>query len=148
MSMFDAESFLDATITDVQTKRPPLPAGSDWIGTIGTPKVRVNQGKADPTKTYTGVDIPVKLDTSSLKDYPESVILTYGFLLDLNDSGGIDLAPGKNGRLRTLREALGMNSPGAPFSFRSIEGRQIRVKIKHEPYEGEIYDRVDSVAKV
>ena len=58
------------------------------------------------------------------------------------------LRPGKNGKLRRYRESLDMNTPGVPFSLRQMIGRQIRVKIKHEPYEGEMYDRVDSVAKV
>jgi len=60
----------------------------------------------------------------------------------------IDWSVGKNNRLRRLREALGMNVPGQTFSMRAMQGRMVRVKIKHVPYEGDILDDIDSVSKV
>jgi len=152
MSNFDPASFLDATITEASTKRNPIPAGADVVAIIGEPKPRPWQGKADPTKSGIAMDIPMEIDLSA---YPEiaaivgvpKVFLTDSIMLDLKENGGIDLAPGKNGKLRRYREALGMNEAGQAFSFRAMQGRMIKVKIKHEPYEGELYDKVDSVAK-
>ncbi len=49
-----------------------------------------------------------------------------------------------------MREALDMNKPGEAFSIRNMQGRQIRVKIKHEEYpEGSrnLQDRIAGVAK-
>ena len=40
-----------------------------------------------------------------------------------------------------------MNTAGQAFSFRAMIGRLIKVKIAHEIYEGEVYDRVGAVAK-
>src|SRR6266404_2590594 len=155
MSIFDANGFLDATITEVQVKRPPLPAGSEWIATMGTPKIRPWQGKADPSKTGIAADVPMVIDTSpgvangSLSaDYPPAVTITYGIMLDTTAAGSIDLAPGRNTKLRQFREALGMNAPGSPFNWRAVEGRQVRVKISHRSFENELYDDTAAVAKV
>jgi hypothetical protein len=150
MSNFDPASFLDATITEPTTKRNPLPAGMDFVGIIGEPKSRTWQGKKDPTQSGIVVDVPIEIDMSAypnVKIGATRFILTDGIMLDTTEDGAIDNSPGKNGKLRRYREALGMNQAGVPFSFRAIQGRQIRVKIKHEVYEGDIYDKVDSVAK-
>lgn len=151
-STFDPSLFLDATITEASTKRNPIPAGADVTAVIGEPKSRTWQGKNDPTKSGVVVDLPLEIDLSM---YPElathvgvpKVTLTDGIMLDLTDNGQIDMAPGKNGKLRRYREALGMNVAGQPFSFRAMQGRLIKVKISHRTHEGEIYDQVDSVAK-
>jgi len=46
-SNFDPSQFLDATTTEALVKRPPLPAGQDFIGTIGEPKVRGWESKKE-----------------------------------------------------------------------------------------------------
>lgn len=150
MSNFDPASFLDATISEPTTRRNPLPAGRDFAGVIGEPQSRTWQGKADPTKSGVVVDVPIEIDMAAYPDVKigaTKVVLKDGIMLDLTADGAIDNSPGKNGKLRRYREALGMNAPGTPFSFRAIQGRQIKVKIKHRTYEGDIFDEVDSVAK-
>jgi hypothetical protein len=153
MSTFDPTSFLDATITEASVKRPPLPAGMDFVGVIGEVKSRAWQGKKDPTQSGIAINVQIEIDLSqnasvqkAMGDLP-SITLTDSIMLDLTDSGMINLAPGKNGKLRRYRDALDMNKAGEAFSFRAMSGRLIRVKIKHEAYEGDIYDKVDSVAK-
>jgi hypothetical protein len=148
MSNFDPNKFLDATITEVQTRRPNLPPGIDLIGTIGEVKITPWQGKMDPSKAGIRADVPITLDTSMVKDQPPQVTITYGIMLDLNDAGLIDLSPGRNGKLRGFREALGMNAPGSAFNWRQVQGRQVRAKISHRSYENEIYDDISAVAKV
>jgi len=147
MSTFDPSSFLDATITEVQVKRPNLPAGSDLPGEIGEVKISSWQGKTDPSKSGIRADIPIKVDTSSIPGQPPTVTLTYGIMLDLTEAGAIDLGPGKNGKLRAFREAVGMNAPGAPFNWRAVQGKLVKAKISHRPYEGELYDDIQAVAK-
>ncbi len=155
MSIFDANAFLDATITDVQVKRPPLPAGSEFIATVGAPKIVPWQKRDDPSSTGIKANVPMLIDTSTgiangslPQDYPTAVTITYGIMLDVTAAGSIDLAPGRNTKLRQFREALGMNAPGSPFNWRAIEGRQVRVKISHRPFENELYDDIAAVAKV
>jgi len=149
MSSFDPNAFLDATITEPTVKRSPLPAGQDFVGTIGAVKMRTWQGKADPTKSGIVADVPIVIDLSAYPDQKSTatVTLTDGIMLDLTDGGMIDNGKGKNGKLRRYREALDMNKPGDTFSFRAMEGRLIKVKISHRTYEGDIFDQVDSVAK-
>ena len=143
MSQFDPQSFLDATITEVSAKRQPLPAGQDFVGTIKDVKPRAWQGKKDPSQSGIAMDVQIEIP----QDSGPAVLLTDGIMLDTTEGGAIDLAPGRNGKLRRYREALDMNTAGQAFSFRAMIGRLIKVKIKHEVYEGEVYDRVDGVAK-
>jgi len=150
MSTFDPSSFLDVTITEPSVKRAPLPAGRDFVGIIGEVKARKWVGKADPSKSGVVMDVPIELDLSAYPDVnigATKVTLTDGIMLEMTDSGGIDTAKGKNGKLRRYREALEMNTAGQPFSFRAMQGRTIKVKISHRTYEGDIFDQVDSVAK-
>lgn len=154
-SAFDPSSFLDTTTTDALTRRPPIPAGKELLGIIGEPKPRQSQGKKDPNATYTFLDLPVEFDLASQDPNlaaqigQDKVTLTYGFMIDITASGGLDTSAGKNGRLRQLREALSMNVPGQTFNPRMLQGRQARFKISHRVNEmdGEIYDQIDGVAK-
>lgn len=152
-SNFDPNAFLDSTTTEALTKRPPLPAGSDFVGTILEISMRPWQGKKDPTQSGWAMDVQIEIDLTA---YPEvqkalggipKITMKDGIMLEMSASGGIDNSPGKNSKLRRYREAVGLNEAGAPFSPRMMQGRQIRVKIKHRPYEGDIFDEVDSVAK-
>ena len=146
--MFDPSTFLDATITEVQVKRPNLPAGADFVGEIGEVKITPWAKRDDPTKTGIKAEMPIKIDTSTVPGQPPTVTINYGIMLDLNESGtGIDFSPGKNTKLRQFREALGMNAPGAPFNWRAVQGKMIKVKISHRPYENELYDDIAGVAK-
>lgn len=152
MSNFDPDSFLDQSTDKPLESRTPLPAGADFTGTIQDVKAASFQGKKDPTKTYVRLDVVIEVDVTSNPGvfksvgYP-SIRLTDGVLLDTTEAGGIDWSPGRNGKLRSYREALGMNKAGDTFSPRGMVGRMIKVKIKHDPYEGVIYDRIDRVAK-
>lgn len=151
-SSFDLGTFLDASTTEALTRRPPIPAGKELLGTIGEPKPRQAQGKQDPTKVYTFLDLPIEFDLSQDPAVHQllgvdKVILTYGFPIDLSPSGGIDVTAGKNGRLRQLREALGLNVPGQPFSPRMLQGRMAKFRISHREYDNEMFDQVDSIVK-
>lgn len=154
-STFDVNLLLDATTTESFTKRPPIPAGSELVGTIGEPKIRQVQGKKDPTKNYVFLDLQIEFDLTA---YPairevvgaEKLSIQDSVILDLKDGGALDAAPGKNVQLRRYRDALGLNEPGQPFSFRMMQGRQVRVKTKLEPDANAsdvFYERVASVAR-
>lgn len=152
VSQFDPALFLDATIDQPSVKRPPLPAAMDFVGVIGEIKPRTWVGKKDPTQGGVVMDVQITIDLSA---YPEvqkliglpKVVMFDGIMLDLTANGAIDNAPGKNRRLRLYREALDMNKPGDVFSFRMMQGRMVRVKIAHEVYQGDVMDKIDSVAK-
>ena len=150
MSTFDPSQFLDLTTTEESVRRPPLPAGEILSGEIADISVRINQGKQDPSKTYTSVDVKIKFSTAHIAGQPENVTVKDGFLLDLTDAGQLDMGPGKNGRLGRYREALGMNVAGQPFSIRQMQGRPIKAAIKHRPDPNDptiLYEEVSAIAK-
>lgn len=149
MSIFDPNALLDATTTDASTRRPPLPVG-DYPATVTDVTARQWTGKKDPSKSGIALDVKLQVEVPGelqAEGQPPSLVMNDSIMLDTTPGGAIDYSPGRNGRLRIYREALGMNEAGQPFSHRSMIGRVLKVKIKHEPYEGELYDRVDSVAK-
>lgn len=153
MSQFDPSAFLDATTTEASTVRPPLPAGADLVAVIGEPKVTPWQSK-DGTKAGLRLDLPLVFDLDAYPDVKAAiggsvnkVTITDGVMLDMTEAGTIDYGPGRNGKLRRYREALGLNVAGQPFSFRMLQGRQVKAKIKHDLYEGNVYEKIDSVSK-
>jgi hypothetical protein len=68
-------------------------------------------------------------------------------MLDLTDSGQLDMAKGRNVRLGRLREALDLNAPGRPFSFAMIQGRMAKVKVGHRVDGEDIYAEVRANAR-
>lgn len=151
MSMFNPDTFLDATIEAPTEKRPPLPAG-DYTAVIGDVKSRAWQGKKDPTKSGIAWDIPLTLEIpadvqTQLGLQQPTITLTDSIMLDLTEAGTIDNSPGKNRGLRNYREALDMNKAGDVFSARKMTGQAVRVKVKHELYEDQIMERVGGVTR-
>lgn len=160
-SPFDPEAFLNSTTTEASEKRPPLPVArgplaGDYVGVLGSPKIRPWQSSKDPTKSGLALDIPIAIevppDVQAECKLKNIVQLTHGIFLDVTAAGALDYSPGANRQLRAYREATGLNTPGSPFSLRMLEGKTVRVKVKHEPWDhdgiSEMQDRVDGVAKM
>ena len=150
MSNFDPDTFLNATVTAPSEKADPLPEG-EYLGVCGKPEVRVTQGRKDPSKTYMFVDIPLSLEIPAElqveRNLPPTRRITHSFGLDVTDQGAMDNSKGKNNGMRLLREALDMNKPGDSFSLAAVEGRALRVSVKHELYNEQIQERVRGVAR-
>ena len=150
-SQFDPAQFLDASTTEANTRRPPLPSGTVLQGIILDITSRAWQGKKDPTQSGVALDIKIQCQVTpdlQSQGQPAELQMTDGIMLDLSPSGTIDMAPGKNNKLRRYRESTDLNVPGQAFSPRMLIGKVVKVKTKVEPYEGEMYDRVDSIAHV
>lgn len=153
-SAFDPQGFLDSATTEAFTKRPPLPVG-DYISVIGEIQIKTGEIKKGERsgQPYTALNVPLEVDLSGYPDAVQvvgqpKVTLFHMVMLDTKPGGGLDNGPGKNNNLRRYREALDMNKPGEAFSPRMMQGRPIRVKVKHDIYEGELQERVDSISKV
>jgi len=151
--MFDAQSFLDATISEVNEKRPPLPtesgdAGGLYTATIG--EVAAKSGDKDG-KPWLSMLVPLKIEVPpGLQDalkLPPTLTITDRAFIDLTDAGTIDNAPGKNRRQKSYREATDLNKPGDTFSWRQLTGRVVKVKVDHELYEGNIQERITGIFK-
>lgn len=154
-SAFSPEAFLDATVDQPSEKRKPLPIQNPedpaglYRGQILEVKTRAWQSKNDASKSGMAADITIEVQVplqlqQELK-LPATVRMTDGIFLDLTEDGrGFDNAPGKNRGIRVYREALDMNKPGDTFSFRKMFGQPLKVKVKHDLYEGEIYDKIEA----
>jgi hypothetical protein len=159
-SNFDPNAFLDMPVDVAFERRPPLPV-NDYTARISDLVARQWQSKdkynADGTpKSGIAYDvvlvIAIPLDVKeSLGLKQDELTLKDSIMLDMNDQGGLDSAPGANRQLRMYREALDMNKAGVPFRAREMIGRMLLVRIKHEEYplgSGNMQEKPAAVSKL
>ena len=153
MSQFDPEAFLHSTLEEPLTKRPPVYPNS-YTGIIGEPKAKQWSKQDDVTgEVRSGVvlNVPIVIELPSDEAQrvgQPKVTVTDSVFLDMKEDGvSLDAAPGKNRQLRGYREALDLNKPGDKFSYAMMQGRMVRVAIRHEQKNGETYERIGAVAK-
>ena len=152
-SIFDPAMLMDQQFADANsTVRLPIPEG-EFPAVIKETKLRVVNSK-DQTKTYLFLEVTWDLDSQELKDQLDRTDVTcrQSIILDCTSDGRIDMGKGKNIGLGRLREALGMNVPGQPFSFSMLAGAgPAKVSVKHRAAENDpeiVYDEVRGVAKL
>lgn len=139
---FDPQLFLDAQVTEVSERRPPLPTDNPhspdglYVGVAGEPVTKTGTiGKGDRTgQPWVGITVPILIDVpqqlqDALKLPPQLTVNHMGFIDMTPDNRGYDMAPGRNGFMRAWREATGLNSAGQAFSWRMLTGRPVKVKI-------------------
>ena len=148
MGTFNPEEFMNSTVEDaMSTKIIPCPAG-EWLGLIAD-EVKIKEVTSNKTgESYPVLSIIFSIDdpkvTSITERQPTKV--RYECFLDIGENGKLDIKPGKNVSLGRLREAVGLNQPGQPFSFRMLQGKTARVSVKHRTDGDAIYDEVKGVA--
>lgn len=163
MTGFNPELFLAAETSEVNTRRPAIPMenpaapdglymavitdvkmaggisdkpgdnfGKPWLQAQVTVKVQV------PQQVQDGLGITLKEGTVTLTERP---------FIALTEAGTIDNSVGKNPRQKAYREALDMNKPGDVWSWAKAIGQPIKVKIKHEMYEGNIQEKLGIILR-
>jgi len=155
-SSFDPNVFLDAQVTEVNEKRPPLPAENPstedglylaMIGEIKTATGTIEKGERSG-QPWVSMLVPLRIqvpsEVQSLGINPE-LTLTDRVFLDLTPQGALDNSKGKNRQQRVYREACDLNKPGEPFAWRMLQGRTVKVKLTHELYDGAIQERISGV---
>jgi hypothetical protein len=151
MSQFDPNTFLEMTVTDANsTVQTPVPAG-EYLAVAEKVEARPWQSPKDPSKSGMALDVTWSIDDANVKALLErdKVTVRQGIMLDMTESGGLDMGKGKNVGLGRLRAALDLNQPGQPFGFKMIEGRMARVAVSHRQDEKDaekIYAEVKAVA--
>lgn len=146
--MFDANQFLDMTVDSaMDTKAVPVPAG-EYVAVIEKVDARPWASKTDPTKSGVSLDVIWLIDDQGVKDLlgRDKVTVKQGIMLDLIESGGLDLGKGRNIGLGKLRAALNLNQPGQPFAPSMLAGRVAKVKVEHRIDGDNIYAEVKQVA--
>ena len=156
MSIFDPNTFLDVVQTEVNEKRATIPAdnpdASDGlyfavIGEIKTASGIIGKGERTG-QPWLQMVVPLKLQ---LPPQVQALGLSAEFqltdrpMLDLTPQGSIDNAKGKNNAQRLYREATGLNKPGETFAWRQMQGMQVKVKVQHELYNGNVVEKVGGV---
>lgn len=69
-------------------------------------------------------------------------------MLDIRPDGTLEFGKGRNVGLGQLREALGQNQTGRPWSFSMLGSQVGKIKVKHRIDSGRTYVEVVGVAKV
>lgn len=147
--MFSAEQFLDMQVDGaMDTKVVPVPVG-EFLGICTEVKARTWASKKDPSKSGVTLDLTWEIEDQNVKAMlgREKVTVRQGIMLDLTESGGLDIGKGKNVGLGRVREAVGLNSPGQPFSATMIVGRPAKLKVTHRVDGETIYAEVSGVTR-
>ncbi len=151
-SAFDPNSFLDSQTTEASVKRPAIPAMTELVAVVKDLKAQSGPQKGDPTKTYTAINMILEIDLTQNPGVQallglDSVMMYDIIFLDINEGDQLDMAPGRNNKLRKYREACNLNQPGQPFSPRMFMGRMIKVQIGNDVKEGEVVDYIKGVVR-
>lgn len=159
-SPFDPNQFLDAQVTEVNERRPPLPvenpATEDGLYTaligaeIKTATGTIEKGD-NAGRPWLSMIVPLEIQVpqqlrDALKLQP-TVTLVDRVFIDLTPQNTIDNAPGRNRRQRMYRDALDLNKPGDVWNWRKACGQPVKVKIEHEIYNDETMDRPGNILR-
>lgn len=149
---FDADAFLQSSVTESNdTKIIPCPVG-EFQGIIDKIQPRQWQSQ-DGTKTGVALDVIWLVEDAGARVATGRDVVTVkqGLMLDTNPQGGLDMAQGKNVPLGRLREAVGKNTPGEPFSFAMLPGLIAKISVSHRPDKNDpsiTYAEVKMVTKL
>lgn len=130
MSQFDPSTLLNASYEEsLDSRYTPVPEG-EFNAVVSKVEIREVSTKNGPGMV---LDVTWKIDDDGVREATSLAepSVRQGIFLDLTSSGGLDFSKGKNIRLGALREALGQNEPGKPWTFNSLVGQVAKVQVKH-----------------
>lgn len=141
--MFNTETFLQTTFTESSSlRREPIPVG-EYNATVENIKPEVTNNGS-----------PLLRVTWKIQDFEHDDVnnrlVDQTVWLDVTESGALDMSKGKNIGLGRLREAVGQNAPGKPWSPGMLLGQVARVSISHRSDKEDasiLYDQIKSVTK-
>lgn len=145
---FDPNAFLNASFTESNdTKVTPVPVG-EYLAVAEKVEIKTWASK-DGSSSGIKLEIVWDIDDSNVKALlgRDSVKVGQQQMLDLTTDGALDFSKGKNVGLGRIREALDLNTPGAPFAFSMIQGRLAKVLVSHRVVGEDIYAEVKKIAK-
>lgn len=127
MSTFDPTAFMNASTTEASdTQYLQVPEG-EYQASIKEVTPRTTQtGKALLSIRWTVDDEGARVATGMAEPSVQGTIW-----LDVKDDGTLDMSKGKNIGLGKLRDALGQNAPGKPWSPAMLVGGVAKIKVAH-----------------
>ena len=131
--MFDT-SFMEQTTSEVlDTERPRSEPGEYQANVL---EINVRDFYSErKEKTYVVMDIFWDVDDPKVKALldSDSNRIRQTVFLDMNDSGtGLDFSKGKNTGLGKVRDAVGQNIPGQPWSPTMLIGGRATVRVEQD----------------
>lgn len=145
---FDPNTFLNAQFDETNdTKVIPVPAG-EYLAISEKVDIKSWASK-DGSSSGIKLEIVWDIQDENVKALlgRDSVKVTQQQMLDLTETGALDMGKGKNVGLGRIREALDLNVPGQPFSFAMIQGRMAKVVVSHRTAGEDIYAEIKKIAK-
>lgn len=152
-SAFNPDVFLQQQTTGkMETRRTPIPAGTEYVGVIKDLKLRTTQQGSvlcdilwEIQEMGAGAGLKEKLGLREL-------ISRQSLFLDIREDGqGLATGPNKNVQLGRLREAVGLNNDG-PFMLLQLKGQgPAKLQISNRADDRDatiIYDEVAAVARM
>jgi hypothetical protein len=149
-STFDPTAFMNMTVEGSNsTESLPVPEG-EYLAISEKVDV-VPWSSKDGSNSGLKLQVIWDIQDDGVKSLMERSKVTQrqDIMLDLTETGQLDMGKGKNVGLGRLREAVDLNQAGQPFSFAMLQGRMGKVLVKHragtEP--GQVFSEVKAVAK-
>ena len=127
MSAFNPDTFLNSETSEANaTTYVPVPEG-EFNASIKDVKPRVlSDGRAVLDLSWIVDDENARNETGMAEPMVRQTLW-----LDITEAGGLDFGKGKNVGLGRVREALGQNQSGKPWSPGMLIGGVAKVKVAH-----------------
>lgn len=147
MTSFDPTTFLNQTFEGANdTKLIPCPAG-EYLAIADKVDVKEWSSK-DGSSSGLKLEILWDIQDDNVKALlgRDSVKVPQQQMLDLTETGALDMGTGKNVGLGRIREALDLNDPTQGFAFGMIGGRMAKVNVSHREYNGDLFAEIKRIA--
>lgn len=144
----NAEEFLNMSIEGASSTEMPLPEPGEYRALVTEVSARTFTFKKGDRAGSEGMSLDVtwQIDDPAVKEalgYQPKV--RQSVLLDLTPSGGLDMGKGKNVSLGRLREAIGQNQDGRPWSPAMLNGQVAVINFQHRIDGDKVYGDVKGV---
>jgi hypothetical protein len=158
-SLFDPDNFLDTSTDQALSTKPILHPVGSYLAMIGT---EIKARKFSNEKgTMAFLDLPLEIDGNQpiddgtgrmLKEVTgrDKTTVTDSVILDLNESGHMDLREGRNFRIGRYRAAVDQNHAGQTWKPRDLAGQMVKVTVGHRPDKNDpdkVYVQINGVEK-
>lgn len=143
---FDPASFLDLEVNGQNdTKLVPVPVGQYMAEIVKVEPRSITVEGED--RLIIALTWHIKGEEAAKAVGMDKPTVRQDLWIDRTEAGGLDMGKGKNVQLGKVREAVGLNNPGAPFSFRMLQGRGANVYVSHRPDKktGDIFAEIKKV---
>ena len=132
-STFNAEQFIGAQSDQAgETKFYPVPVG-EYLAQID--KIEARGGIDKNGNPWRALDVLWHILDDGVKAelQTEKPLARQNIFVNVTPQGGLDWGRNKNIALGRLREAVGQNRPGRPWSPTHLQGAMAKVSVIHEP---------------